>query len=96
MKLFIATMAALLMSVSFAQAELVQVEISAEVEYNQVGFGGFGDVNAGDQVSYVFQVDSDVFMDSDSVPKRKMDSSGQRAWFDSATCFSTEACSAAC
>jgi hypothetical protein len=56
-----------------AQAATVAVEITGEVEYNQVNFGAFADVNSGDPVTILFQVDSDLFMNSASFPTRGYD-----------------------
>jgi hypothetical protein len=49
-----------------ALAEMVQVEIITEVEYNQVSFGILADVVPGDIVVATFLVDSDNFIDSTS------------------------------
>ncbi|MCA9286908.1 MAG: hypothetical protein KDA22_16920, partial [Phycisphaerales bacterium] len=69
MKSFIALTAAALLS-SSASAALVTVNIYGEVEFNQVSFGDFGNVNPGDAALISFMVDSDVFMDSGSFPTR--------------------------
>ena len=53
-----------------AMAETYNVEINGFVEYNQVGFGSFGDVNPGDAATYSFQIDSTDFMNSDSFNTR--------------------------
>jgi hypothetical protein len=53
-----------------AQAEVVYVEATGFVEYNQVNFGIFADVNSGDPVTLYFEVDSDVFLNSSYYPTR--------------------------
>jgi len=53
-----------------AQAEVVYVEVTGFVEYNQVWFGAFADVNAGDPVTLYFEVDSDNFVNSSFFPTR--------------------------
>jgi len=53
-----------------AQAETVFVEVTGFVEYNQVWFGAFADVNAGDPVRLYFEVDSDNFVNSSYYPTR--------------------------
>jgi len=52
------------------QAETVMVEATGTVEWNQVRFGTFADVNAGDPVTMSFQLDSDEFLDSSFYPTR--------------------------
>jgi len=53
-----------------AQAETVRVEVTGFVEYSQVNFGIFADVNANDLVTLYFEVDSDVFLNSSYYPTR--------------------------
>jgi hypothetical protein len=52
------------------QAEVVSVEVTGFVEYNQVWFGAFADVNPGDLVTLYFEVDSDNFVNSSYYPTR--------------------------
>jgi hypothetical protein len=52
------------------QAEIVQVEVSGTVEYNQVNFGSLGDVVPGDPFVWSFQVDSDNFVNSQNYNTR--------------------------
>jgi hypothetical protein len=46
------------------QAEIVQVQITGEVEYNQISVGSLADVVGGDPFTWTFQVDSDNYLDS--------------------------------
>jgi hypothetical protein len=46
------------------QAEIVQIEVTGEVEYNQINVGSLAEVNPGDPFTWTFQVDSDDFLDS--------------------------------
>jgi len=63
----------LLVTVIFAVpvlADQVQVEILGEVEYNQVSFGEFANVNSGDLVTITFNLYSDDYLDSDTYNTR--------------------------
>ena len=51
-------------------AQPVMVEIAGEVEFNQVNFGAFADVNQGDAATITFMVDAANFMDSPNFPTR--------------------------
>jgi len=51
-------------------ADAVQVEITGEVEFNQVSTGPFAAVVAGDAVSVMFALDSNDYLDSPSFPTR--------------------------
>jgi hypothetical protein len=53
-----------------AEAALVQVEVTGQVEYNFLRAAPLNEAQAGDPVSLKFQVDSNVFMDSTSFPTR--------------------------
>ncbi|GJM44648.1 MAG: hypothetical protein DHS20C21_14900 [Gemmatimonadota bacterium] len=53
-----------------AHATTVSVQINATVEYNQVSFGNFGNVNPGDNVLVQFNVDSNDFLNSGSFNTR--------------------------
>jgi len=63
----------------------VQVTINGEVEFNQIGTGDFGQVNAGDDATMTFLVDSDIFVNDDFVPTRgyEIDQSSYSFSFDS-------------
>ena len=55
-----------------AQAEVVRVEVTGFVEYNQVNFGIFADVNANDPVTLYFEVETStlgVSMPTSSTPR---------------------------
>jgi hypothetical protein len=52
------------------QAEIVQVEVSGTVEYNQINVGSLADVVPGDPFVWSFQVDSDNFVDSQNYNTR--------------------------
>jgi hypothetical protein len=53
-----------------AAATLVEVTVTGEVEFNQIGAAPLGNVNSGDPVVATFMVDSDVFTDSVIFPTR--------------------------
>ena len=53
-----------------AVAEQVMVEINCTVEYNQISVGPLANVNAGDDATYTFMLDSDVYTDSGSFNTR--------------------------
>jgi hypothetical protein len=53
-----------------AQAEIVNVEITGEVEWNFARAWPLDQVNVGDPVSMTFQVDSDNYMNSPTYPTR--------------------------
>ncbi|MCA9291745.1 MAG: hypothetical protein KDA25_11500 [Phycisphaerales bacterium] len=65
----VAAVAAALCS-GLACADIVDVTINGEVEYNQINQGDFSQVNAGDSAVLTFQVDSNVFTNSGSFPTR--------------------------
>ncbi len=50
--------------------QTVNVTVTGEVEWNQVNFGIFADVNAGDPVTMTFEVSSDNYFDSPTYPTR--------------------------
>ena len=72
---------------TIAQAVTVDVEISGTVEYNQVSFGRFGNVNSGDAFSWSFQVDSANYLDSTTYNTRgyEVDQSSAAFTFGSET-----------
>ena len=51
-------------------ASTVMVQVDATVEYNQVSFGNFANVNPGDNVMVQFNVDSDDYLNSGSFNTR--------------------------
>lgn len=53
-----------------ADAEVVEVTVRGEVEFNQIGAPPLGNANPGDPVTVTFLVDSDVFVDSPNFPTR--------------------------
>lgn len=57
---------------SVVQADIFEVVITGEVEFNQIDPGNsiLGDVNPGDSVEIFFEVDSDNFVDSMTFPTR--------------------------
>ena len=56
-----------------AQAALVQVEVTGEVEWNFLRAFPLNEAQAGDPVTMTFQVDSDVFTNSGNFPTRGYD-----------------------
>lgn len=58
-----------LAAATVAQADLYEVSINGEVEFNQISGGGLGSINVGESISYSFLVDSDLFVNG-SFPVR--------------------------
>jgi len=56
-----------------AQAALVQIEVTGEVEWNFLRASPLNEAQAGDPVTMTFQVDSDVFMETGNFPTRGYD-----------------------
>jgi len=61
---------ALMAAAPLAPADLVDVRIYGEVEYNQVRTGPFAPIVAGDDVVMAFRLDSSVFTNSPNFPVR--------------------------
>jgi hypothetical protein len=83
-KTLTATVAIGLMT-GFATADLVQIDIFGEVEFNQIGSGVFAGVNAGDAAHYSFQVDTANFLDSGTFPTRGYEVIGSSTSIDLGT-----------
>ncbi|MCH9648762.1 MAG: hypothetical protein K0U98_11025 [Deltaproteobacteria bacterium] len=62
-----------MLSSSSLQAEIVEVTVLGEVEFNQVTTPPLGNVNPGDAAQLTFLVDSESFVDSGSFPTRGYD-----------------------
>ena len=71
MKNIIALALVLIASYTFpANAVVVEVVITGEVEFNQINSGALSTATSGDAASLVFRVDSNVFVDSATFPTR--------------------------
>jgi hypothetical protein len=66
----LAVLAALAVFAAPALATPVEVEITGAVEFNQINFGVFADVNPGDDAVMTFLLDSDDFFNSPNFPTR--------------------------